>query len=598
MYGLFPFDKIERGCRLVLQGGGIAGKNYFAQILRTKWCEVVAVCDRNHQNILIRDIPIIPIEDLCTVEYDKILITQLDRKVRDEIKNQLIQAGIDEDKIISAYDSQLFDWNNPPVGFVRQEDEYYAKKDFQGYLQEIDPDILISSERIDIIVRYLLFRDFVFEVDNDIHLSLFSRFVFCRTGGIESKNYFSDEGKETVKQFVDNGRELCKSIAVKGYDVKKFIPLGHNNKPYDGLHRIAAALALGEKIWVRNYDDRKASICDIKWFKEHGFSSEDQIRIMRGFADTYTGRLGIFVLYAPCKKLWEYIESRIAQEYCFVGAVTVDFSCRYVAFDNILRQIYWDSNRASEWLTRKLELLYLADLQYRIVLVSDENRNYKDFYGSIHNMKKKLRECLNFDIDSNVPIQVHSSDTEKEYEHLKDLFLSANNLDNYKKNTNKYLRSDFLRWISSLKKWCDMNGISNNDVIIVGSAVMEFLGIRESHNLNFICRPGITIQYPNTDADLEMIDVENYFISQSGKVMPIEFILSNDEYYMVFNDMKFCNIEFVYRYKKYRNHKKDIMDIAKIEKYEKYVSYLEEKGALQQQIEIELMKRGLKHDYY
>ena len=77
MYFLFPFQLIEKGSKIILYGGGLAGKNYLAQIWETGWCDVVAVCDRNWKEINIRDTKLISPEELAEYDFDIILITQL-----------------------------------------------------------------------------------------------------------------------------------------------------------------------------------------------------------------------------------------------------------------------------------------------------------------------------------------------------------------------------------------------------------------------------------------------------------------------------------------------------------------------------------------
>ncbi len=594
MYFLFPFHLIEKGSKIILYGGGLAGKNYLAQIWETGWCDVVAVCDRNWKEINIRDTKLISPEELAEYDFDIILITQLKREIREEVKRDILTLGIPEEKIVFSYDASHLEWEKPDVGFLCQEDEFSAKKAVADYFEEIDPKLLITSHRIDTSVRYLLFRDFVYDIENKEHLSLFSRFVFCRTGGREAESYYSDAGKQTVQEYINRGRELCKNMEMGGYEPSKFIPLGHNRRPYDGLHRIAAALATGEKIWVKDYDNRDALDCDMGWFLEHGFSVDDRIRILRGFTEIYGGKLGIFVLYAPCKELWSYIEGQIALKYTVVGGVTIDFSESYIAFENMLRQMYWDTNHYSEWLTRKLKMLFLSALQYRIILVSDEGKEFNDFYGSIHNFKKKVRESLDYDIDSNIPVQIHSSDSEDEYKHLLRIFLSANNINREKKRTNKYIRGWFLEALETLKRWCLDNKIDIDDVCIVGSAVMELYGFRDAANINFVCTNSARDNLTAIEKPLELLNGEGYFQDENGRSLNANLIVRNDEYHTIFADVKFCNLEFVYRRKKQLMREKDILDIAIIENYNRFAEFMDEKGALKQQINIELMKRGIK----
>lgn len=595
MYSVFPFNLIPQNSNIIFYGGGIAGKNYLSQVWATNWCQVIAVCDREQSTLNIRNTELILPSAIEQYDYDYIFVTPLDKNVREEIYNNLLNLGVSKDKVLWNYDVIEKEWNNPDVGFLKQEDEYTAKKDIPGYLEEIDPHLLVTSKRIDMAVRYLLFRDFTYGMDNKENLSLFSRFIFCRTGGKEEGNYFSDAGKETVLEYIEKGRELCRNMMQSGFRKEKFIPLGIDNHPFDGLHRIAAALVTGENIWTHNYNNRSILECDYTWFEEHGFSVEDKLRILRGFSDIYPGHMGIFILYGPCKEQWNFIEKQMKLKYTVVGAVTLNFNNYYIAFENILREIYWDTNHYSEWLTRKLELLFLAPLEYRVVLVSDEDRSISDFYGSIHDFKKKVRECLQFEIDSNVPIQIHSSDNYEEFLHLKRIFLSVNNIRYEKQRMNKYYNGHFLNMIERLRQWCAENKIDTDDVCIIGSAVLELYGLRSAKNVNFVCREGINIKETG-DEQLELFAGKDYFYNETGEAISADCIINNEDCYTVFGDFKFCNLEYVYRYKQKRNHEKDKLDVAKITQYEKCINHMREEAAMKQQIRIELEKRGIK-DY-
>lgn len=72
-----------------------------------------------------------------------------------------------------------------------------------------------------------------------------------------------------------------------------------------------------------------------------------------------------------------------------VGKIDYDFSANYVAFENIMWQVYYDWNRYSEWLTRKMDVLVTSPLKYRIVLVSDEEKSLsgENFYEEIKNSR-------------------------------------------------------------------------------------------------------------------------------------------------------------------------------------------------------------------
>lgn len=591
MYFLFPFHLVKPSDKIIIYGAGKAGRNYFNQIRSMGYCEVLCLADKKSEDIHIPEVDVISPGKISEYTYDYIVISQIDGEVRQSIEDELVASmGVERSKIIS-YHARMLDWDNTKIFYESQQEEYQATAALNDYLKEMDAGLLVSYKRIDICVRYLLFRDFVNKVQNKKHLSLFSRYTLARGGGKEAASYYSGKGKENTWEFVEQGRELVEKMK-GGFQKEHFIPLGFDKKPYDGLHRIAAAMAVGEKIWVHEYDDRPIAEVTLSWFQENGFQVDDQIRILRAYADTYSGKCGIFLLYAPAEDLWTYMEKQIARSFTVVGKIDYNFQTNYIAFENVMRQVYFDWDQYSEWLTRKMEILWKAPLKYRILVVSDEDMQQEDFYGCIRALKLELREHLSADIDSRIPVTVHASDTEEEYRHLKKLFLSANNIDWLNKNMRQYYRSWFLGCIDSIKKWCNENMVSYDDVCVVGSAVLELFGIRDAHNFNVIMKEGVEKKGKNLPEMIEPV-LFDYCMTEDGGVIPNRIVIEDDNYHTIFADIKFCNLDFVYRYKNKRRQEKDLLDIAKMNSWYDFAAVFDNKNELQKQIKRELYKRGI-----
>lgn len=370
--------------------------------------------------------------------------------------------------------------------------------------------------------------------------------------------------------------------------------MGYESKPYDGLHRIAAALALGEKVWVHEYNDRPISEVTLEWFQNNGFTQEDQIRILRAYTDTYEGKCGIFLLYAPVENLWDYMEKQIGNFFTVVGKIDYDFSANYIAFENIMRQVYYDWNQYSEWLTRKMDVLVTSPLKYRIILVSDEEKSLDrgDFYEAIKELKMNLRSHLFMDVDHRIPVIIHASDSRKEFFHLRDLFLSANNIKWLKNNMRQYYRCWFLDQIEQIRTWGRDNHIDMQKICVVGSAVMELYGIRDAHNFNIIISEVATRKIESMPDTIEIF-YGDYCLDEENYTIPNNVVVEDDNYHTVFADLKFCNLDFIYRYKLARKAKKDIVDTAKIKSWFDFTAHFDNKDGLQKQIKRELYKRGV-----
>ena len=90
-------DNIMEKCIELLYGAGDVGQAFYRQIKETECCNLVLWVDRNYQKI---GFPVKNPETIKEMEYDKIIISVVDKYVADSIRNYLKEMGVKEDKII------------------------------------------------------------------------------------------------------------------------------------------------------------------------------------------------------------------------------------------------------------------------------------------------------------------------------------------------------------------------------------------------------------------------------------------------------------------------------------------------------------------
>ncbi len=99
-YFKFPVEKIKEFSRIAIYGAGMVGEAYYRQLTAGNAFEVVYWADQNtgvskYNRIMVGDI-----EDLKNIGYDIVLIAIKEEKTAREIKNNLMQHGIEADKIV------------------------------------------------------------------------------------------------------------------------------------------------------------------------------------------------------------------------------------------------------------------------------------------------------------------------------------------------------------------------------------------------------------------------------------------------------------------------------------------------------------------
>lgn len=464
----------------------------------------------------------------------KLIVGALDKKLFNGLIRKIVYK---------LYDNTSKRKANSYHGLVKNN---YINKKREVELKNIDPKGLVCSDRLDIIVRYLLFRDISFSKENDIHKSLYCRTILSRTGANEPLNHFSEKEKNGIEAHLVAARALCESMKKKGFEQDCYVPVAEDYGLYNGAHRLACAMALNENVWIKECGEHGVRDMDFKWFSDNGFSTEDKIRILRGFADIHRD-CGIFVLWGTAQSKWEYIQTNISRKMKIVGFVDLDFSKDYIAFENLVHDIYQDYKEES-CITEKIHLLKFSNLVVRIILVSDEYSQDNNLYECIRETKAILRKCLEYDYPNDAYVTLHASDTREEFIDLKNTVLSVNNLRYLSLRRNCTIRNQFYEWLLSFKEYCHTRGIDIADTCIVGSSPLEVLEIRNSTDIDIVIAPelrniygdGITHLTPTLD-----IVTRNYIRNDKECIVYDEQLIYDDNYHFMFMGCKFVNAEYV-----------------------------------------------------
>ncbi len=94
---LFPFDKIPKEAGIILYGAGNVGKEYFEQIKKINYCEIVAWVDKNNQ---IGDERVSSIQEIYDRKFDYIVIAIESAETCMSVSEMLKGNGVEGEKII------------------------------------------------------------------------------------------------------------------------------------------------------------------------------------------------------------------------------------------------------------------------------------------------------------------------------------------------------------------------------------------------------------------------------------------------------------------------------------------------------------------
>lgn len=95
---LFPYEKVDKNSRIVIYGAGKVGHEYYEQIIKSKYCEIILWVDKNYFNL--KNENIVSVEKIFKVEYDFLIIANASDDIKLSIKKELINLGVKKDKVI------------------------------------------------------------------------------------------------------------------------------------------------------------------------------------------------------------------------------------------------------------------------------------------------------------------------------------------------------------------------------------------------------------------------------------------------------------------------------------------------------------------
>jgi glyceraldehyde-3-phosphate dehydrogenase/erythrose-4-phosphate dehydrogenase len=94
------WETVKADSKIIIYGAGKVGRVFLNQITLSKYCEIIAVCDRKYKEIKDLPVSLISIDDIGMFEYDWIVIAIEDAQIAMDIKKELVEHKIDPLKIV------------------------------------------------------------------------------------------------------------------------------------------------------------------------------------------------------------------------------------------------------------------------------------------------------------------------------------------------------------------------------------------------------------------------------------------------------------------------------------------------------------------
>lgn len=96
---LFPYPKIRKGSRILIYGAGKLGRQIYDAANEDSDYEVVGLLDRNYEEYTKQGIDVLAPKKVCFLDYDYIIIAISYASVKNQVKRDLLDLGVNADKI-------------------------------------------------------------------------------------------------------------------------------------------------------------------------------------------------------------------------------------------------------------------------------------------------------------------------------------------------------------------------------------------------------------------------------------------------------------------------------------------------------------------
>lgn len=466
----------------------------------------------------------------------------------------------------------------------------------------INPKVLFTPKRLDLIVKYLYAKELLEENENDycqnVYKDLYVRHILMRTMGVEPKRDYESTAKFSIEDYCENFKQLLFDIKINGYNKNFPIKLDKNKNIENGAHRIAISALLGKDIF---YEDNAQQGYDwnFEWFEKNGFNTQDKQRILKGFIDINQEHCAIFVIWNPLFKYIDNVYAVLSKYFDIVGSVELDFEDNYIAFTNALLEIYEpniSNNGGNEAvILEKAKILQANYLNFKVVVVTNQSKNMDKSIDELTKIcKEEIRLLFNHILPKECFCTLHSSDSIGECQYLANILLSPNNIKHLKMRLNYSYNNQFIDRVRNLKKFIKtLNINSTNEICCIGSSVMTTLGIQENSDVDFITDYryreylGWDVVYLDDDYDIGVSDK----LAGRTKNIPDDLQIYNSEYHFWFKGQKFANLDIIKDRKIFSNRRKDVKHVRQINLFEKLIGCRNQQKLLFERIENEKKRR-------
>ena len=415
-------------------------------------------------------------------------------------------------------------------------------------IEYVDAHQLLVPQRLDIIAKY----KYVEAYDNGNNIpflkDLYKKHIEIFTAG-SFKEPGSEKEKSSYKDYEESFIQLIENIKVNGMQPDiSIIPVGKNNIPLNGGHRIAVAAFYSQKVPIIRFNEVEVDY-GYDFFRRAYLDSEYLdylvIEYLKLHMKVYFACLWPRAEYDKRKEAIEYLK----QEMSVIAIKEVNLT--YDGLKNLMSYVYmgqhWigDIDNSFKGVYGKVDACYKENASITCVVFEGAE------LGEVVQVKSKIRNIFNIGNDS-----IHISDTQAETLLMARLLFNKNSIHalNYANITKE---KKFINKILIFKELIEKQKVDVDDVLIDSSSVLGIYGLREPSDIDYLTFKKLDIEELN---GVDEYDRELIYHSRAK-----EELIYHPSCYLYAYGMKFITLEELKRMKGVRQDAKDREDCKLID---------------------------------
>lgn len=405
--------------------------------------------------------------------------------------------------------------------------------------------------RFGVFVKYLYARAWVDGTLTDYHRRVYEEHIRVFNSFLE----MDDAGipvKIGVSQFLTAFESVLASIARHGFDEQHAIRFSPEGMPVDGEHRIAACMALDQRVCIRHVTRSFRPPWGYRFFRDRGLDPEYMDGGMAAMLRRCSGMRAAVIFGSALAH-----KDRIIKQIGKAGRIHYDkvVQLSLTGQVNLVRIVYsgeeWLGSAESGYLGARVKsepcfppgapsAVCVAFLQPSVSP------------AELVDVKQRVRSELGMGNHS-----LHITDTCEEARRIGDAVLSANGL--HLLNNKCYRRfAGFDRDLAALARILDEGQVDREHVAVVGSGVLSIYGLRDGRDLDVVIAPDQI-----ATAEQNGLEASNFHWESHG--FDVHELLYDPRNHFRFESIKFLGLESLIKLKTARGEDKDSVDLSLIE---------------------------------